>query len=409
MPPLSLWRLSWREWRHHPWRHGMALLAVALGVALAWSVHLINASALAEFSAAVRSANGEPDLSLRGPREGFDDALFDRVAMAQGVALASPVLELDTYARTAKAGRVALRVLGIDALSIAAIAPTLLPRPAPGEGAFAMLDPQRVFLNARARELLGVKDGDRLALRAGPRWQTLTVAGDVPAAGAALAVLDIAGAQTHFGMAHRLTRIDLRLLPGQDAQQFLAEQTLPPGVVSAAADEGEQRLSNLSRAYRVNLTVLALVALFVGAFLVYSVVSLSLAQRTPAFALLGVLGLTARERRVLVLAECVVLGAVGSLLGLALGAALAAAALRWLAGDLGGGYFPGIAPALRWDTLAALGFAALGTASALVGGWMPARRAEALSPAQALKGLGDHATSAVPAWPGLALRPVSAT
>ena len=403
MPPLSLWRLSWREWRHHPWRHGMALLAVALGVALAWSVHLINASALAEFSAAVRSANGEPDLSLRAQREGLDDALFERVATAAGVALASPVLELDTYARSARGERVALRVLGIDALSIAAMAPTLLPRPAPGEGAFAMLDPQRVFLNARARELIGVKDGEPLALRSGPRWQSLTVAGDVAATGAALAVMDVAGAQAHFGMAHRLTRIDLRLVPGQDAQQWLAGMALPPGVTAAAADEAEARLSNLSRAYRVNLTVLALVALFVGAFLVYSVVSLSLAQRAPAFALLGVLGLTARERRVLVLAECAVLGAMGSLFGLALGAALAAAALRWLAGDLGGGYFPGIAPALRWDSWAALGFAALGTASALVGGWMPARRAEALSPARALKGLGDATPPASPAWPGLLL------
>jgi putative ABC transport system permease protein len=403
MPPLSLWRLSWREWRHHPWRHGMALLAVALGVALAWSVHLINASALAEFSAAVRSANGEPDLSLRAQREGFDDAWFERVATAAGVALASPVLELDTYARSARGERVALRVLGIDALSIGAMAPTLLPRPAPGEGAFGMLDPQRVFLNARARELLGVKHGEPVALRSGPRWQSLTVAGDVAATGAALAVMDVAGAQAHFGMAHRLTRIDLRLVPGQDAQQWLAGMALPPGVTAAAADEAEARLSNLSRAYRVNLTVLALVALFVGAFLVYSVVSLSLAQRAPAFALLGVLGLTARERRVLVLAECAVLGAVGSLFGLALGAALAAAALRWLAGDLGGGYFPGIAPALRWDSWAALGFAALGTASALVGGWMPARRAEALSPARALKGLGDATPPASPAWPGLLL------
>ncbi|HZF79231.1 MAG TPA: hypothetical protein VEZ89_05515, partial [Rubrivivax sp.] len=43
-----------REWRHHPWRHAVALMAVALGVALAYSVHLINSSALAEFSAAVR-------------------------------------------------------------------------------------------------------------------------------------------------------------------------------------------------------------------------------------------------------------------------------------------------------------------------------------------------------------------
>ena len=403
MPPLSLWRLSWREWRHHPWRHGIALLAVALGVALAWSVHLINASALAEFSAAVRAANGEPDLSLRAPREGIDDALFERVALTPGVALASPLLEIDTYGRAPGGERVAVRVLGIDALSIAAMAPTLLPRPARGEGNFAVLDPDAVFVNARARQLLGVKDGDTLALRAGAGWHSLRVAGELPAAGAPLLVMDIAGAQAHFGKAGLLTRIDLRLQPGQDAQALLAALALPPGVTPAAADDAEQRLSNLSRAYRVNLTVLALVALFVGAFLVYSVVSLSLAQRTPAFALLGVLGLTARERRTLVLAECAVLGGAGSLLGLALGAALAAAALRWLAGDLGGGYFPGIAPALRWDGGAALVFLLLGTASALVGGWMPARRAEALSPAQALKGLGDASPTRAPAWPGLAL------
>ena len=63
--------LAWREWRHHPWRHGAALLAVALGVALAYSVHLINVSALSEFSSAVRAANGDPDLTLRGRL--FDD------------------------------------------------------------------------------------------------------------------------------------------------------------------------------------------------------------------------------------------------------------------------------------------------------------------------------------------------
>ena len=41
-----LFPLSLAEWRHHPWRHGAALLAVALGVALASSVQLINHSAL---------------------------------------------------------------------------------------------------------------------------------------------------------------------------------------------------------------------------------------------------------------------------------------------------------------------------------------------------------------------------
>ena len=70
-------------------------------------------------------------------------------------------------------------------------------------------------------------------------------------------------------------------------------------------------------------------------------------------------------------------------LGLALGTALAALALRLLGGDLGGGYFAGVAPALRFDAGGALVYGALGVAAALVGGWLPARAAQAIAPAQA--------------------------
>ncbi len=392
-----------REWRHHPWRHAVALLAVALGVALAYSVHLINTSALAEFSAAVRTANGEPDLSLRGPRAGFDDALFDRVARDPGVVVASAVLEVDTYGQAADGHRVPLRVLGVDALQLAALAPALLPRPAAGVDRLAFLDPDAAFPNAAAREQLGLVDGGSVALQSGPGYQRLRVAGSVAAPGSALVVMDIAGAQQHFAAVGRISRIDLRLLPGTDRAALLARLQLPADVRPAAADEAEARVSNLSRAYRVNLTVLALVALFVGAFLVFSVVSLSVAQRTPSFALLGVLGLTARQRLSWVLAECALLGAAGSAVGLLLGAGLAAAALRFLAGDLGGGYFPGIAPPLQIGVLSTLGFALLGTASAVAGGWWPAQQAAHIAPALALKGLGTPEGTAPPAWPGLLL------
>ena len=390
-----------REWRHHPWRHGAALMAVALGVALAYSVHLINSSALEEFSSAVRTANGQPDLTLRG--RSFDDALFERIAADPAVQLASPVLEVDTYARAADGKRVAVRVLGIDALLATPMAPALLPRPASGEDRLAFLDPQRVFANPMARERLGLRDGDTVALQSGPTFTALRLAGSVATSGAPMFVMDLAGAQLHLGLIGKLTRIDLRLAPGTDRSALLARLALPPDVGPVAADEAEQRVSNLSRAYRVNLTVLALVALFVGAFLVFSVVSLSVAQRTPAFALLGVLGLTAGQRRGWVLIECALLGTAGSLVGLAGGAGLAAAALRFLAGDLGGGYFPGIAPPLQWTWASALSFAALGIASAVAGGWWPARQAEAIAPALALKGLGSPVSQAPPSWPGLAL------
>jgi putative ABC transport system permease protein len=392
----QLWPLVWREWRRHPARHAVAALAVALGVALAYGVHLINQSALQEFGAAVRQANGDPDLVLRGPREGFDDALFDHVAALPGVDAASPVLEVETYARATAPNepsgskRQPLRVLGVDALRLAPVAAALLPQARADEQRYASFQPDAVFANAAAKRLLGLSDSAAaLELQAGTDWVAVRLAGSVAASGAPLLVMDIAAAQQAFGRAGLITRIDLRLAPGSEREVLASlAQLLPPGVQATPPGVEAQRVSNLSRAYRTNLTVLAGVALFVGAFLVYSVMALAIAQRTPTLALLGVLGLTPAERRSLVLLECAAIGTLGAAVGLLLGLALAAFALRFLAGDLGGGYFPGIAPSLHAGVGSALAFAAAGVASAVVGGWVPAQQAQALVPAQAIKGLG---------------------
>jgi len=394
-------QLSWPELRHHPWRNLAALLAVMLGVALAFSVQLINQSALSEFSAAVRSVNGQPDFEIRGQRGGFDEALYERVAKQVQVAWASPVVEIDTYAFDPQGQRFALRVLGIDALVAAPLSPALMPRPAEGADRFASLDPAAVFLNAQAQQRLGSTGTARLQTPNG--HVDLRVSGSIAANGMPLAVMDIAGAQEHFGWLGRLSRIDVRLQPGADRAAVLKALALPEGLRAASPDEAAQRVSNVSRAYRVNLTVLALVALFTGAFLVFSILSLSVAKRQPQLALLGVLGLSGRERLTLVLAESALLGVVGSALGLMLGTALAALALRLLAGDLGGGYFPGVAPALQFSIGAAVVYGLLGVAAAVVGGWVPARSAQRLAPAQALKGLGDHSANASARWLGPAL------
>lgn len=395
---------SWRELQHHPWRNAAAVAAVMLGVALAFSVQLINASALSEFSQAVRAVNGQPDLELRAVQGGFDENLYRRVAADPQVALASPVLELSTYALTTSAGgkaeRLPLRIIGVDALAVAAMAPALMPVPSTDAGRFALFAPGQVFLNPAARQLFS---GPSLRLQSGLELREVAVAGSVGAGGGPLAVMDIAAAQDLFGRGGQLSRIDLRLKPGAEARRFIASLQLPPGITATAPGNAAERVSNLSRAYRVNLTVLALVALFTGAFLVFSVLSLSVAKRAQQFALLGVLGLTGRERLQLVLAESVLLGLAGSVLGIALGTALAALALRLLGGDLGGGYFSGVAPSLQWNGAAAFTYGALGVLAAAVGGWWPARAAQKLPPAQTLKGLGAAASGGKGHWLSIAL------
>ena len=81
------------------------------------------------------------------------------------------------------------------------------------------------------------------------------------------------------------------------------------------------------------------------------------------------------------------IGVAGSVLGLGLGAALAAIALKLFGGDLGGGYFSGVAPTLHVDLEGVALYGTLGVAAAIVGGWLPARSAQAIAPAHALKGV----------------------
>jgi putative ABC transport system permease protein len=311
------------------------------------------------------------------------------VAQAPQVALASPVVEADTWAFDGAGRRVPIRIVGVDALVVASLAPALLPRPREGAGRFAVLDPSAVFLDGEAeRRLVAAPEQASVSIQSAQGRTTLRVEGRVATGGPPLGVMDIAGAQIALGMTGRLSRVDVRLVAGADREAFERGLALPAGVRVATPGEAVERISNVSRAYRVNLTVLALVAMFTGAFLVFSILSLSVAKRQQQLALLGVLGLPARGRLALVLAESALLGVAGSVCGLILGSGLAAIALRLFGGDLGGGYFAGAAPRLRFDAAGAAVYGVLGVVAALVGGWLPARAAQAIAPAQALKGLG---------------------
>jgi len=381
-----------------------------LGVALALSVSLINQSALQEFAQAVRSVNGQADLEVRAATTHFDEEIYRLVANDTQVKTASPVIESRVLVPRDTTHRpLPLRIVGVDALLIARVAPGLMPLPGANAPRLAMFDPRTMFLNPSAWRELGLSPSvdTQLTVQSGTGTHLLQVSGSVGSSGAPLAVMDIGAAQDLLDQTGKLSRIDLQLQSGLDpvavADRLRADPRWPAGLMVQPPADAASSVSNLSRAYRVNLTVLALVALFTGAFLVFSVLALSVRKRAQQFALLGVLGLPARDRLRLVLAESLVLGLVGSLLGVLLGTALAWLALRWLGGDLGGGYFKGVAPRLQWSAGAALGYGLLGVFAAIVGAWVPAASAARLPPAPTLKGVGLPAHGQNHPWLALGL------
>lgn len=391
------------EWRAHPGRALVALAAIAIGVALGFGIHLVNSAAFNEFSAAARSLSGSADLQARARTAFFDEALYPRIASLPEVDVASPVLELDL---PLPGQRGSLKLLGIDGFRAAEIAPDLLGVP-PDDNPFASLMADSVFLSPAAMEGLPLKAGDTLRLLNGTREVRLRVAGSLvrARAGQRLAVMDIGSAQWQFGRLGQLSRIDLKLVPGTNLPAFRArlEQAFGDSITLAEAGDQDRRTATMSRAYRVNLNVLALVALFTGAFLVFSTQALSVLRRRPQFALLRTLGVTRGQLLRQVLVEGMLLGVAGSALGIALGYGLAVAALSLFGGDLGGGYFPGVQPSVAFSPLAALVFFIAGAGVALLGSLSPALEAARAKPAAALKAGGEDlalAPLATP-WPAL--------
>lgn len=383
----------------------LALLAIALGVALGLAVQLIHGAALDEFGRGMRLVAGEADLQVVGPRDGFDEAVFIALARHPMVAAASPILEVEARLP----GRDdSLRILGVDLFRVLRMQPGLMPLAdgAAGEGArFAALQPHTLFLTDEARAQLahversaadarGAEDTavpalveGRLRVQSGVRSHELEVAGRVPGMGGILGVMDIAGAQQVFGRFGVLSRVNIKLAEGTTVAQAIEtlSATLPPGLALRPPEAAASEVGTLSRAYRVNLTMLAAIALLTGAFLVFSTQLLSVARRRREFALLRALGL---ERTALMrglLAEGAMVGLVGGALGVALGHGLAAGAFRLVGGDLGAGFFRGLAPVLQFDAVLSASYLLLGVSAGVAGTWLPARAAARVAPAHALR------------------------
>ena len=367
----------------------LSMLAIALGVALGYAIHLINDAALADFSQAMKSVQGEPDAVIV-PRDSAGRvplALINDLARDESVALIAPVIE--TRVRIGHTpGELTVRLIGLDVFSAALLMPDLLPRQGSSLAGDNIFE-DGVYASPALLARLGSEVGaDMTATRGESRWST-RIAGDLPAARPddLLLVADIARVEAHFGPVAAVSEGRIRLVPGTKLAAWLDTWAgkLPPGLALRAAADNQARLSNISRAYRVNLNVLALVALLTGGFLVFATQLTAVAQRSSQFALLGVLGLSPRMRLLQVLFEGLAIGVPGAAIGLALGWAMAVAFTRLMGGDLGGGFFSGGAPAIVPQAAPALGFFALGCAASLCGALYPAWLNRMQPLAQALK------------------------
>lgn len=367
---------------------GLTLLGVALGVASVLSIQILNRNALGSFAGTVKAVSGEADLSVLGRGPTLDETLYPRILAVPGVAGAWPVHRVNV----AVSGRrdSYLEIVGLDLF-----APVRVPwqgrrdaQPggeARGAGVApdftrALTVPGWVAVTPALAAERGWQVGDRVAVTSGSRRAALVIGALVdfqrvsPLASRRLAVMDIAQSQALFGADGAITQLDVRLAAGADRGAVAArlERALGASVQIVTPEQREAQAAGLLAAFRLNLTALSLISLFVGAFLVYESTLAALVRRRAEFGLLRSLGAGRVQILGLVLAEVGILGVLGVALGLPLGYWVAKANVHTVSATLSNLYLLEEIESLSLPPLIYLVAALVGIGGALAGALHPA-------------------------------------
>ena len=410
-------RLVWRALGQAKGRAALALLSVALGVSVFLAIRLANRSAVASFEGFAQGVGTGADLTVQAEIGPLDEEglrrleplrrdlwlrpILEGTFTRQGTLEAFQVLATDLVGLGGAAGGTAGDIAGETTGGTASGAAEAPGTPAqlgpsgstrPNATGSGLLDPEAVLISRALARAEGLAPGQTLDGLVDGRMVTLKVAGLLPEPGNRpalqrnLLVMDLPAAQVLFRRPGQLDRLELGWLPGHEGPSIeaLVSPKLPPGWTAQAPEQRASSARAMSGAFRLNLAVLSLVALAVGAYLLFQAFDATVTRRRETWALLQALGCPPRRILALVLAEAALLGGVGSLLGLVLGWAMAQGAVRGVARTMNALYGASSAhhAALAgWEAAAAW---MAGTLTCLLAAWLPARRAAGTPPVQLL-------------------------
>ena len=325
--------LQWfsvRQLARHPWRVLTVLFGIALGAAVFTTVRLAADASLDSFTASMDLLSGKADWVVVRPGGRISEDLVAKLKGHPAVAVASPLIT--TYVRVSDGDPEPFLLIGLDPVLDAPLR-TWRIRSEPENALRLWLDlirvPGSMVASGPLARRYGVEPPQGVVLEHVHQVQSFTVIGVLEPHGLALvesshvAVADIATVQEFIGSHGWVDRIDLMLQSHSGPQEIRdLREWLPAGVVLRSPAETKETGQAMIHAYQRNLSVLSFVSLFVGMFLVYSVISMNAASRRGEIAILRSLGASSRLVFGAVLAEGVIMGALGWLLAIPIGSLL---------------------------------------------------------------------------------------
>jgi putative ABC transport system permease protein len=383
---VLFYRLILRPLFRQPGRALLILFAVALGDAAVVAIDLAGDAAAGSFHSSIETLAGKSTFEVTAAGGVPQDvaARIDKLPYALQV---SPRIE-DHAVVTATGQDVPL--IGIDLVGAASDEGADSIRPAMGTATVSeairdINDPDAVWVTNG----LAQSAGTHLSLLIDDRTRTYEVRGILPGsaqAGGDAVLMDIGAAQRATGRLGRVDRILIRT-PAQDdfaTWERRLRTALPAGVLLNA--QGAETAANrrMLAAFRWNLRILSYIALLVGAFLIYSTLSVSVVRRRPEIGTMRALGASRNAVLSALVAEAAAFGTLGSLMALPLGRLLATGAVQMLSATVNALYVSSRPGPMSLTTGSVALALVVGVGVSCLSALAPAREASMVPPTEAM-------------------------
>jgi putative ABC transport system permease protein len=329
----------------HKTRLVLTAVSIILGVAFIAGTYIYTDTTNEAFTGIMDDAfsgldvvvTGDSEFTFSGTGIYFDQSLVDDIAAVDGVERVIPSVD-----------GIGTQILDPDGEPIGGGGPPQLsgyvPEDLAGAGGIVMREGRapaggdEVAIDARSAEAGGYAVGDTVPIVSQAIPVTdFTLSGIMSfgeadnLGGATLAFFDLPTAQAVLGQEGKVTGAGVLAAPGTDIDDLTSRigDVLPDNAKAqtsqSAAEEQAAEFQEALSFFNTFLLVFGFIALFVGAFIIYNTFQIVIAQRARELALMRAIGSTRSQVVRAVLIEALIIGAVASLIGVAVGAGLAMA------------------------------------------------------------------------------------
>lgn len=415
----ALTHISLRQWRKNWIRTFILISIIGIGLGGYYSIRLANKAAILGFEWFSDSVSGESPIILFPPSGLLSIDELPKLRERSGTLPVHffPILEstaVDTSSLTENSDTFEapqFQLIGMDLISLANL---------------AYLNPKERYVSPAFEEEENVSVSDEqselqsdlevyipIALSNEKKWRAndyvnviindknavLQIKGILPendflpSPPKNLILADLPDLQNFLGMQNLINRVEVQIPNSDDAEitlrvleevvQALSPQEEDNWILMNQSDKRESA-SSMTAGFRMNLSILSLLGLIVGGYLIFQSLEASISLRRSEIATLKSLGFSTNLIQIVWIIEALILGLLGSTFGLVIGFLGAQSIVGGISKTVNSLYYSNSVEAASWDWTEALIAFALGISVSLVAGWLPSRHISKTPPAHAL-------------------------